>query len=435
LKHYLKKFLVPGQNIHPPSSSEDHSELDFSDILFPKTMIDSNFSQKKGFTLVEIMLSITIFALLMTTVLESVQNMTFVRIKTENRVKLLEELYFFSENLVTYIKDGWSLDYEEYWNRQSFNTEIGTGHYIFPTWVWNYGSGGIITTDTYGDLHYYCRSGTNNTERVGTGGCLWIRNASLTWAVSDRNYSGTYQRYGQYVLQYMDYNGNADADGWVPGDEDNDLNISGDEDDKDIGDGPEVISWALTELYLIDQEWWTRTFFRWIVRPDPNAPAWTTCVLTGTLTGSGCIGNIQVLRLRWVDLGMDHSGTLVSSTNGAFDGTIDTWVCHIDWNCMGPDIGNGYGNLATWHDSEWVDIFPDTVHVKSIRFTAYPKKDPWKAWGSPDALQWSDQISPFIHPYVRVELTLGFAWGKRRLLNGDDPNISLNTTLSLSDGQ
>ncbi len=47
----------------------------------------------------------TIFAFLMTTVLLSVQNMTFVRIKTENRVKLLEELYFFSEKLVTGVKE------------------------------------------------------------------------------------------------------------------------------------------------------------------------------------------------------------------------------------------------------------------------------------------------------------------------------------------
>jgi hypothetical protein len=36
-----------------------------------------------------------------------------------NRVALLEELYFFSEQLFTTIKDGGTLDYEEYWNRQA----------------------------------------------------------------------------------------------------------------------------------------------------------------------------------------------------------------------------------------------------------------------------------------------------------------------------
>ena len=53
--------------------------------------------------------------------------------------------------------------------------------------------------------------------------------------------SGKFQRYGEYALQYMDWNGNADNDAGdesVPGDG----NIIGDEDDKDIGDGPEVLS-------------------------------------------------------------------------------------------------------------------------------------------------------------------------------------------------
>lgn len=64
-----------------------------------------NNIRRSGFTLIEIMLGMTIFALLMSTVLLSVGNMTFTRIRTENRVKLLEELYFFSEKLATSIKE------------------------------------------------------------------------------------------------------------------------------------------------------------------------------------------------------------------------------------------------------------------------------------------------------------------------------------------
>jgi hypothetical protein len=49
---------------------------------------------------------------------------------------------------------------------------------------------------------------------MGTGGCLSSFNnpttASGTMVV---NYSGSSQRYGQYLLQYTDYNSNADADG------------------------------------------------------------------------------------------------------------------------------------------------------------------------------------------------------------------------------
>lgn len=91
-----------------------------------KIQIYKHLQKSGGFTLVEIILAMTLFALLMTSVIESVQNMSFVRIKTENRVKLLEELYFFSETLVTNIKEGGSLDFEEYWNRASSNTIIGT---------------------------------------------------------------------------------------------------------------------------------------------------------------------------------------------------------------------------------------------------------------------------------------------------------------------
>lgn len=114
-----------------------------------------------------------------------------------------------------------------------------------------------------------------------------------------------------------------------------------------------------------------------------------------------------------MDIGYDHAG-LVGST-GAFDGVIDTWVCHPDWRCAGPNIPSAASNLATGKDSEWVDLFPDTINVKSLSFTAYPQKDPWKSWAAPDTLGTS-AVSPFIHPYVRLQLTLGFAWGKRRTI-------------------
>lgn len=59
--------------------------------------------------------------------------MSIARIKTDNRVALLQELYFFSEQLVTSIKEGGSVDYEEYWNRHSYSGLIMSGHYLSPT--------------------------------------------------------------------------------------------------------------------------------------------------------------------------------------------------------------------------------------------------------------------------------------------------------------
>ena len=47
---------------------------------------------------------------------------------------------------------------------------------------------------------------------MGTGGCLTGFNSDSLGGGANTNYSGSYQRYGQYALQFSDYNGNADAD-------------------------------------------------------------------------------------------------------------------------------------------------------------------------------------------------------------------------------
>jgi hypothetical protein len=99
-------------------------------------------------------------------------------------------------------------------------------------------------------------------------------------------------------------------------------------------------------------------------------------------------------------------------------------------------VPNTASNLATGSDAEWVDLFPDFVNVKNVSFTAYPEKDPWKSWSAPDCIGGSCPTgftSPFIHPYVRLQLALGFAWGKRRSIRNDDPTIAINTSVSLGD--
>lgn len=119
------------------------------------------------------MLAMTVFSLIMTSVLLAVENISIVRIKTENRVALLEDLYFFSEKLVADIKQGGTIDYEEYWNRQSVGTQVisgaiisssgsGGGYYSGATGVGNYGSGGDLLGTNFGQGLYYCVSGVGN---------------------------------------------------------------------------------------------------------------------------------------------------------------------------------------------------------------------------------------------------------------------------------
>ncbi len=389
----------------------------------------------RGFTLFELMISMVIFAGLMTSILESVGNITIARTRTMNRITLLEELYFFSENLASAIKDGGIIDYEEYWNRQVVGTTTGTGHYAKATGFGNYGSGGDLGSN-YGNFYYFCRSGdvsaSWNTVRVGTGWCMTTNNSKGDGASPDANYSWKYQRYGEYKLQFTDYNGNADSDSggisvWL-GDEDLNGTIIWDEDDKDIGDGPTVFSGATPELYLINPLTHERTYFRWTYKDDPGLPI-GTCIIA---TWSGCLGNIEILKLQGKDIGMkSHTGDTTNDSS-AFDGDIDTWICHPDWSCRdGVDV-SPYGWLPTWADSEWVKIFPDYVNVKQISFTLFPQKDPWKSWAAPDSLPPSTEVSPFIHPYVRIQLTMGLAWSKRSVIKWDDPTISISTTISLT---
>lgn len=366
------------------------------------------------------MIGMTIFSMIMIVILDSVANITIARTKSMNRVSLLEELYYFSESLATKIKDGGTLDYEEYWNRQMVGISTGSGHYVTPTWDGNYGAGGQLgAIPNYGSWLYLCRSGDISVDPLNR---MWTNGCALTGSLNDswNPQNGNMQRYGEYMLQYMDYNGDANSD---LGDQDGTGGIIGDEDDRDIGDGPEVLSGSTPELYLFDPIQKERTFFRWNYVQDPGNP--TTCITSW----SGCLGNIQVLKLKWYDIGMNHSW--VTTDTGAFDGKIDTWICRPEWNCKWPAIHGYPGNLPSGTWSEWINLFPDYINVKQVQFQIFPRKDPWRAWGAPDNLTTSGFISPFIQPYVRLTLSLGLSWDRRKLIKNDDPTISLATTISL----
>lgn len=390
----------------------------------------SQIKNKRGFTILELLVSMTLFAMIVTSILVAVENLSIARLKTLNRVALLEELYFFSEQLFSSIKDGGTLDYEEYWNRNAVGTVTQSGHYTAPTGVGNYGKWWVPLTVNYGSGIYLCRS--NNGASMGTGWCLENYNNSASGSAPNghSSFSGTYQRYGQYLAQFTDYNSNYDNDGW---DENGDGNIIWDDDDRSIGDVPGVLTGSMAELYLINKNAKTRIFFRWNIKQDPNNTA-VTCAITTTATGkiltnTGCVGNIQALRLRWLDIWLDHTGSTTDTTS--YDGIVDTWVCTELGKCNWPALLT-LERIATGDNTEWVDIFPSTINVKDLSFKIYPIKDPWMSWAAPDCSV-SSCISPFIHPYVRMNLEMWFSWGKRRMLKNEDPTISISTSVSLSD--
>ncbi len=133
-------------------------------------------------------------------------------------------------------------------------------------------------------------------------------------------------------------------------------------------------------------------------------------------------------------MGLTHSGTNTIDKT-AYDGVIDTWVCTENTQCSGPVAVDGK-KVATGTGSEWTNLFPSTINVKKLSFQAYPVQDPWISWAAQDCLASNTTCtSPFIHPYVRMNLEMGFSWGKRRTIKNEDPTISISTSISLADFQ
>lgn len=105
---------------------------------------------------------------------------------------------------------------------------------------------------------------------MGTGGCATpAHNSFIDGSNQDGDYTVAPQRYGEYKLQFTDYNGNQDTD---KGDEDGVNGIVGDDDDVDIGDGPTVIDNPMLELYLINTLKKQRSLFRVTYKQDVDAP-------------------------------------------------------------------------------------------------------------------------------------------------------------------
>ncbi|MFA6090176.1 MAG: prepilin-type N-terminal cleavage/methylation domain-containing protein [Candidatus Gracilibacteria bacterium] len=376
---------------------------------FPiKNILKKNSENLRAFTLIEMIVSVTIFSIIIIMAFSAMGNIGILRNSVTNRLDLNNELYSVTEKFVDLIKTGGDIDYEEYWNRRAVGTTTSSGHYDVFSGFGNYGSGGVVAN--YGDGIYYCISG--NGLKMGTGGCLTGFN------IYTADVSSQPQRYGEYRQQFIDYNTNANGDG---GDENADGNIRGDDDDEDLGMGPSAFTGGIgmKELYLVKKGTQSeRIYFRWTLQMDPNGPPGTICEMSGANMGSGnCLGNIQMLKLVGKDLGLSHSTSVASP--GKYDGIIDTWACHADYNCTGVN------NLPAGVDSEWVNIFPTWINVKNVDFFLYPEKDFRYAWKESDP-------ATLLNSYVRIHMTIGLAWEKRKKIRGPAADMTIATTVNLS---
>ncbi len=346
------------------------------------------FSYKKttAFTIIELIVSITLFAFILIVAFEALWNVGKDRVRISNQLDLNRDIYYAVEKFVSLVKEGGTLDYEEYWNRAQTGTGTSSGSYALYTGYGNYGSGGVAWN--YGSWYYQCDQSNPNTSGNGCPGAV----------------SGLRQRYGQYALQFIYYGVDTNGDG----------KVAGDDDDEDLWQWPNAIpidaSGAVRELYLIKKQTipQERLLFRLKYESDPDAPSTITC--DGS-TGSGCIWKLQMLRLTGSDEWLSHSGAWVWSQ----DGIIDTWKCSSDFCTSAPSLSSYSA------DTGWIDILPSYIDVRELRFFPSPIKDVNYAW----------KESNINNSFVRVAMKIGFTWSRKKQLRVSDPIINITTTINL----
>lgn len=92
----------------------------------------------KGFTLIEMILSVTIFSSMLVLAFSALGNIGIFRTFISSKTDINQELYYAVESVVQTLKNGGDIDYEEYFNRSITGTGTSGGHYQTFS---NYGNG------------------------------------------------------------------------------------------------------------------------------------------------------------------------------------------------------------------------------------------------------------------------------------------------------
>ena len=72
-----------------------------------------------------------------------------------------------------------------------------------------------------------------------------------------------------------------------------------------------------------------------------------------------------------------------------------------------------------------MNIFPPWINVKNVDFFLYPEKDFRYAWKESDP-------AILLNSYVRIHMTIGLAWEKRKKIKGPAADMTIATTVNLS---
>ena len=385
--------------------------------------------KKGGFTLVEMIVVLTMFFVLMSIVIWFYIKMIWWKYSIQARQTLIQNSYYIFENINLELKN-FTIDYEEYFNRKMVgcdwadcwdvfkrNVDSGVQNWHCDNFTFYGNRNSISSSETNNHILYYCSSlsGYINPELILKDSS--IQEWSWCFDQSKFDYNSWYQQsFGQYQQQFRDYKDDIWKLPWV----------RWDDDDENVGIWPISIADPenIKELYLISQDGMKRILIRrtLIEKWDWNKD-WT-----GWDNDSEYRYNLQILKLRGFDAWSEHNFDNLNS-EWIYDSKIDTWACDFAWGfiCNGSGVWWPYSgfNLPADNDDGWVNLFEKNLTISDFNLIISPSKNPNYAWAEPDF-----QINPYIRMTITSKLYGKIRYKKLWYRPLDEFKMSLQTTFN-----
>ena len=373
-----------------------------------------------GFTLVEVLVSVTLTGVILLTGYSAFQKIMQSQWRLWAIIDIQKNLFYTNEKLAALIRDGGTLDHEEYFNRRMLGySRITTGGIYTFTNFSHFGNGNVASKPPI----YYC--GMVNTVPdphvstwVNAESCMndntnVLIESSPLWTTATYHFPTTesHQAYGQYAALAFNYLDpvwypipimlppvfKAWAQVWV---------FTRDTSTNRVVDKNVSEVW-LPELYLIKKNLdnsYVRTYFRHVYVDDPfvTNPTCDPTLSAGAATINGCLWKIQMTKLEGCD----------SLPVGMPDGIIDAWIPLPDfmiWTVFCPSVDTDIYKAA--HEETittggiapnitWVDVTAPEMNVIRATFLPHPLKIPSLMIGAGEKAE-----APRVSVYLEVILS------------------------------
>jgi type II secretory pathway pseudopilin PulG len=363
--------------------------------------------QKKGFTLIEILLVLSWFIILIGIIFWLYQSLFTIKNDVSARQILVEQTYYTMEKIQILLKD-FTIDYEEYRNRQIVGCNGDPWlRDVGPQWYCNNPSyyGNSSSTDAH--RLYSCSSTDTQPDPS-------VVQATLTDGEGCLEFVNTPQSFGQYAKHFQD----------VKSDDDSDGNLIGDADDEDLGIGPAaIVDTGVQEIYLISPDKTQRLLIRRASVENSSVSNYKSLdVIESRYT-------LQILKLQWLDAWSNHD--FDPEDISVYDGQIDTRVCDAaQWFiCEGASPWGMYSwfNMPADAEDGRVDLLDHRITVADRSLQIFPTADADYARADPDV-----QLNPYIRIFMNVQLYPGYWQSKLGVdRNLEDFSFPIQTTFNI----